>query len=310
MAIAGPTPYFGTKVGFAVCEICGKIGEKDTWYLAATYPYGWDRQQKIGPMAMGGRRNKRYYNTKREKIGHREKLFHFNNYARNYRGGCSEDGCFQTRGFPLCNECHINAPCNESFKDRDDLHAFCDKNMPYQIEARQRLGREVFKIYSHTEFEIGQVVKVPGTNHEGKKKIATLDGPSNFEYITIIEKKDNMVIVEPRMLSLLRTASKIRDLWKAARPGFENLEKSRQSAIETLEEIDKSQSTIKQLYDEIDKLERGIRKSQIKTEKLHLTIKRMEREKEEIKKNTLARFHGLTWRTCLETPSRNNTTNV
>lgn len=191
MAIAGPpTPYFETKEGFALCEICGKIGEKDTWYLAATYPHGWDRHANIGPMAMGGRRNKQYYNTKREKIGHREKLFHFNN-SRNYIRACSEDRPFQTWGFPLCNECHINAPCNESFTDRDALHACCDRNMPYQIEARHRWGDEVFKIYSHTLFEIGQVVKVPGTNHEGKKNITILDGPSNFEYITIIEKNDN-----------------------------------------------------------------------------------------------------------------------
>lgn len=86
-----------------------------------------------------------------------------------------------------------------------------------------------------------------------------------------------MIIVEPRMSSLSRAASKICELGKGYRYGFENLEQFRQVALETLEEIDKSHSRIKQMYDEIKKLERGVRKSQLKKEKLYLTINRMER---------------------------------
>ena len=164
--------------------------------------------------------------------------------------------------------------------------------MPYQIEARQRWGGDKFKIYSHTEFQVGQVVKVPGSDHEGKKKNNTLNGRSNFEYITIIEKKDGIVIVESyHNVTLHRAARKIRHWWIKVRPGFEKLESFREMAVEAQSEMDTVTEMMRRkvtrgvivMDDSVKEIEKLRRKAQLKMRKLDIMIKRMEREKKENK---------------------------
>jgi len=279
MALAGPlTPYFHTKDGFARCEICGKIGEEDTWYLAK-HPDDWDRNADMGPCAYGsgGQRHKSYWNTyPRKVVGHREKIFHFN---------CG--GRYWTFGYCFCHDCDRLIRSRLCFRDREHLHEYADSQMPYQIEARQRWGGDKFKIYSHTEFKVGQVVKVPGSDHDGKKKNNTLNGRSNFEYITIIEKKDEMVIVEPyHNATLNRAAAKIRDWWKEVRPSFEKLETFKKMIPVAQSEIDLANQMMKKqvrggvivINEEVEKIEKQRRKAELRKRKLNIMIRRMERE--------------------------------
>ena len=278
MALAGPlTPYFNTKDGFARCEICGKIGQEDTWY-SAKHPDDWDRNADMGPVAWrsGGQRHKSYWNTPRKITGHREKFFHFN---------CG--GRYWTFGYCFCHDCDCMISSRLCFRDREHLHQYADSQMPYQIEARQRWGGDKFKIYSHTEFKVGQVVKVPGSDHEGKKKNILLNGRSNFEYVTIIEIKDELVIVEPYPITQRRAAKKIRDWWIKVRPGFEKLDSFKKMIIDAESEIVESNKMMKKhvrggiivMNEDVKKIEKQRRTAQIKMRKLDIMIKRMEWEK-------------------------------
>ena len=92
---------------------------------------------------------------------------------------------------------------------------------------------------------MGQVVKVPGSDHEGKKKNILLNGRSNFEYVTIIEIKDELVIVEPYPITQRRAAKKIRDWWIKVRPGFEKLDSFKKMIIDAESEIVESNKMMK-----------------------------------------------------------------
>ncbi len=277
MALAGPlTPYFNTKEGFGRCEVCGKIGQEDTWY-SAKHPDDWERNADMGPVAWrsGGQRHKSYWNTPRKVVGHREKFFHFN---------CG--GRYWTFGYCFCHDCDRLIRSRLCFRDREHLHEYADSQMPYQIEAQQRWGGDKFKIYSHTEFKVGQVVKVPGSDHEGKKKNNTLNGRSNFEYVTVIEIRDALIIVEPYPITLRRAAKKIRDWWLRVRPRFEKLETFKKIALEAQSEIDIANKMMREKVkggviirdDSVKKIEKLREIAQYKKRKLSIVIKRLEQK--------------------------------